>query len=623
MAEKTLDAVRVLEAEFAEAMSRMYAVGNGLAALRQRLLLEQGQGPVAVAAPQGAAAPAAGPILPPPIAPAPAGHLAAGADLSNGRIPAQGGKDETGEAPVAWWQREGMVVRLLGVAGAGVLLIGVALLLAYAVQHGYLGPVARVAGAGVLAVGLIGVAHRLHRDPARATGAWAIASAGYATAYLDVLAMTRIYDWLPVPAGLALAGLVAGSGVLLARAWDSQFLALVTVGGVAALAPAVSSPTDPVTAAFLVILAIATFPAHLGRSWLALHLLRVAPAALALIALGSHDHREASLAMAVVLAAVDLGTTFLAAHGKTASRQPMLLPPVLGVSALPVFAIAGAGLVPSWLVAAVAALAYLMVALLTRRESRPALLKVAPAAGILGIAFAIQAAVVDTATSWQLPAFTAVVLAVVAGLHLPGRRESWQVIVAGLLSFAAVALTAPIIAHLTARATATTYVHLPELLAVLATGLALALLHGPAQAYAAAQDPDSHPHRNPTRLTLLLAVPALVAFGAAVVCAGVLVGRRFATPASGFVTGQGLATLLIAGVAAYLLMHGLSRSRDAALALRAGLALAGCAVAKLLLFDLATLDGIVRIVAFLGAGLALLAMGTGYARALDRARQAP
>ena len=86
---------------------------------------------------------------------------------------------------------------------------------------------------------------------------------------------------------------------------------------------------------------------------------------------------------------------------------------------------------------------------------------------------------------------------------------------------------------------------------------------------------------------------------------------------------EGLATLLIAGVATYLLMHGLSRSRDAALALRAGLALAGCAVAKLLLFDLATLDGIVRIVAFLGAGLALLAMGTGYARALDRARQAP
>ena len=34
---------------------------------------------------------------------------------------------------------------------------------------------------------------------------------------------------------------------------------------------------------------------------------RGAPAALALIALGSHDHREASLAMAVVLAAVDLG----------------------------------------------------------------------------------------------------------------------------------------------------------------------------------------------------------------------------------------------------------------------------------------------------------------------------
>ena len=91
-------------------------------------------------------------------------------------------------------------------------------------------------------------------------------------------------------------------------------------------------------------------------------------------------------------------------------------------------------------------------------------------------------------------------------------------------------------------------------------------------------------------------------------------------PAGGFVVGHGLATLLWAAGAAYLLMHGLRRGRDAAIALRAGLMLAAAAVAKLVLFDLATLDGIVRITAFIGAGLALLAMGTGYAKALERAR---
>ena len=58
MAATHVDSVRHLEAEFAEAMTRMYAVGNGLAALRQRLLIEQGAvaAPTPVAAPRGEAA---------------------------------------------------------------------------------------------------------------------------------------------------------------------------------------------------------------------------------------------------------------------------------------------------------------------------------------------------------------------------------------------------------------------------------------------------------------------------------------------------------------------------------------------------------------------------------------
>ena len=53
-------------------------------------------------------------------------------------------------------------------------------------------------------------------------------------------------------------------------------------------------------------------------------------------------------------------------------------------------------------------------------------------------------------------------------------------------------------------------------------------------------------------------------------------------------------------------------------AVRAGFA--GVAVAKLFLFDLAALDGVVRSVAFLVVGLLLLATGSGYARAYERSR---
>ena len=179
--------------------------------------------------------------------------------------------------------------------------------------------------AAILALGLVGAAHRVHRDPARATGALAIAAAGYATAYLDVMAVTRIYEWLPPAAGLALAGVIAASGIVLARAWDSQFLALLTVGGVAALAPALSGASEVLTAGFLVVLALASYPAHLGRSWLALHAARVAPAALAILALSTAGRdANVTLGLAAILAGFDLGTVLLAGRARTATRLSLI-----------------------------------------------------------------------------------------------------------------------------------------------------------------------------------------------------------------------------------------------------------------------------------------------------------
>lgn len=509
-----------------------------------------------------------------------------------------------------------MVVRLLGVAGAGVLLIGVALLVTYAIQHGYLGPVARVTGAGILAAGLIAFAGRVHRDPQRASGALAIASAGYATAYLDVMAVTTIYDWLPAPAGLVLAAVVGASGIILARAWNSQFLALVTVGGVAALAPVIGSGRTLLTAAFLVVLAITAYPAHIGHSWFVLHAVRVLPAVAALLAvLPRQDQHADVVALAAVLAGFELGTGLMA----TRRPEPTLLAAVLPLSALPLFATADRLPVPAWLIFSAAALVYSLAAVAARGEHVRDVFRLAPWAGAVGTAFAAAAVDAGTSPSWRTSAIALLALAYAASARgLGTATPSWHTMSAIVLTTAAVVAALPTAMLMASRHYAVTTAFVDHVVTFAAVVCAVAFLRGPLHRYAARL-----PHEN-ARLLSLLTIGLGLAFAVATVVAGaVVLGRRIGTAEGGFVTGQALVTLGIAVGAAYLLMHGLRRSGDAGLALRAGLALAAVAVGKLLFYDLAALDGIVRIAAFIGAGLALLAMGTGYAKALERSRTAP
>jgi uncharacterized membrane protein len=71
---------------------------------------------------------------------------------------------------------------------------------------------------------------------------------------------------------------------------------------------------------------------------------------------------------------------------------------------------------------------------------------------------------------------------------------------------------------------------------------------------------------------------------------------------------------MAAALFVYALRLGDREARTAPIA--GGLALTAAATAKLMLFDLGTLDGIFRVVVFIVVGLVLLAMGAGYARSL-------
>jgi hypothetical protein len=122
-------------------------------------------------------------------------------------------------------------------------------------------------------------------------------------------------------------------------------------------------------------------------------------------------------------------------------------------------------------------------------------------------------------------------------------------------------------------------------------------------------------HRTGWVAAALVSVYAVTVF---TVTAGVLIGG----PEKGFLAGHMAATICWIGLAAGLFAAALRtrRSELRAAPIAGGLVLTSAAMAKLFLFDLGTLDGIFRVVAFIVVGLVLLAMGTGYARSLAARR---
>ena len=175
------DTVHQLEAEFADAMNRMYAVGNGLARLRAELDRESPGAPAAAgttgagrAQPATAAVPAASPATtaaasePPAVDATVSGTPAAAAlAMASGANPSTPPvvRPQVVVTPrplpaVPWYRREGAVTRALALTGAVVTLAGVAMFLVLAAQQGWFGPVARVAAGAALAALLAAIGVR-------------------------------------------------------------------------------------------------------------------------------------------------------------------------------------------------------------------------------------------------------------------------------------------------------------------------------------------------------------------------------------------------------------------------------------------------------------------------------
>jgi hypothetical protein len=493
---------------------------------------------------------------------------------------------------------------VLAVAGVAVTLIGVVLLLVLAAHAGLLRPEIRVAGGTALSIALVGVAGRLRGRPGGRIGAIALAATGIAAAYLNVIAITTIYNWVPAAAGLLIAAVVGGAGLALARRWDSEHLGLLVLVPLIGLAPVITDGVDLLLVSFMLALSAAALPVQLGKDWTWMHAARIAaatvPLLVALVAIARHDNPlllGGACGVAAILA-IASGLMLL-----PATTNPTALAVLTAAGTVPVLA---AGIAVDRVLAAVlaAALAAGMLTIVLIETQLPQIVT------RVWSALSATAALVAATVAFDGYVEGPVLLALAAIIAVAGRQDAlarWAAAGFGIIGVGLFFAYAPLYALMTATVVPTRIAVSTLAASLLVTAFVVVLAR--ACVDAGRRDPDIA--RVLGGVAGALVVYAVTAF---TVTAGVLIGGAN----GGFLAGHMAATICWIGLAAALFVYALrlaNRERRAA-PITGGLALTAAATAKLFLFDLATLDDMFRVAAFIVVGLVLLSMGAGYARSL-------
>lgn len=500
----------------------------------------------------------------------------------------------------------GWVAKVLAVMGVGVTLIGVVLLLVLAAQAGLLRPEIRVGGGAVLAAALVAFGLRWDRRPGGRTGAIALAATGIAAAYLDVIAVCTIYEWIRPAAGLALAFAIAGGGLWLTRRWDSEPMGLLVLIPLTVLAPVVTGSLDLLLIGFMLVASAASLPIQIGKDWLWLFAARTTvvtvPLLLAVVLLHFTEENPWYLGAACLVAAGLAIVGALVTLPSTGNRTGLALWAAAGVSPVLVAPVSVSQPL------SVLMLATVSVALLGIVAAADRLPGVAGPVAQIWAGLSAVAALVAVVVAFEGPVRVAVLLAMglVIGIGARGNRAA-RAIALGFTVFGALnyLVDAP-----------------PDYLVVgqqRELGPAVAILIASVLLVCCvAVLVRTTPQRPVFVIGGAVALYALTTF---MVTAGVLA----AGPRTGFWAGHVVATVCWVALAAAMFVLAL-RVREPsgrATLIAGGLALTAAALAKLFLFDLGTLDGMFRVVVFIVVGLILLGMGAGYARNLAQQDSAP
>ncbi|OKH79433.1 hypothetical protein EB75_24090 [Mycobacterium sp. ST-F2] len=505
---------------------------------------------------------------------------------------------------------DGWIGKALAAAGVAVTLIGVALLLVLAAQAGLLRPEFRVGAGAVLAAGLVVGATRLKTRPGGIVGAVALAATGIAAAYIDVVAVTTIYEWLSPPVGLVLAAMIGGGGLTLARRWDSQQLALLVLVPLAVLAPVVADGVSLLLIGFMLALSAASLPVQVGKDWVWMYVARTVvctfPLLIALASVSFGAGRDPGLAAACAAAAVLAVAGALILLPKTTNRPLLALATAAGT--VPVLFVSGT-VRPMIAAAVIAAVALLFLAIVLVGNRLPG---VDGAVRQIWSAVSAVCALVAVMVAFDGRTGGAVLLAMSVVVAVAGRQDAtarWVAAGFGAVGGAVYLSYSPPDLLFRAVELSTR----SAVSAIVSSILAVAAVVAIVWSWTGRHSDDE--------VRLMWAGAVVVAAYASTmltVTAGVLIGGG----KGGFFAGHMAATIGWIAVAAALFGYAARRPKaQRSLPIGGGLALVAAATAKLFLFDLGTLGGMFRVAVFIVVGLVLLAMGTGYARLLARQDQ--
>lgn len=116
-----------------------------------------------------------------------------------------------------WWRNEKAIIKIIAIFGGLITAAGIAFFVAVAIQSGLIGPAGRVVLAYLLATVLAVAAVRAHRRQAPLAGVTALIATSLAAAHLTTMSMSYLLDWIPVAATLVIMLPFAAVGLYGAR----------------------------------------------------------------------------------------------------------------------------------------------------------------------------------------------------------------------------------------------------------------------------------------------------------------------------------------------------------------------------------------------------------------------
>ena len=157
--------------------------------------------------------------------------------------------------------------RVLAWAGGLAVLVGIVLLFAVAMSRGWIGEGLRTLLGAVASFTLVAVGAWLHEQRGRTDAALAAVAAGLGGLFAAAVVASRLYELVPVGAGLAMALATGALATALALRWNAQGIAaLGIVGGL--MAPvAVGAPADGGTALVLFAATLSAVAVSVARGW--------------------------------------------------------------------------------------------------------------------------------------------------------------------------------------------------------------------------------------------------------------------------------------------------------------------------------------------------------------------